>query len=195
MGSSYATPEEIFETKKKTAVPMMWLGLVGIIMFFGGLTSAYVVRQAQGDWLYFDIPQIFFVSTGVIVASSFTMFFAQFLAKKGQVKAAAMALLATLGLGITFIVMQYMGFMDLVDMGVYFTGRESNASGSFFDILVWAHVAHVIGGLVALIFTSVKALLGMYSAEDHIGITVCGIYWHFLDILWIYLILFLVFIR
>ena len=195
MGSSYATPEEIFETKKKTAVPMMWLGLVGIIMFFGGLTSAYVVRQAQGDWLYFDIPQIFFVSTGVIVASSFTMFFAQFLAKKGQVKAAAMALLATLGLGITFIVMQYMGFMDLVDMGVYFTGRESNASGSFFDILVWAHVAHVIGGLVALIFTSVKALLGMYSAEDYIGITVCGIYWHFLDILWIYLILFLVFIR
>ncbi len=195
MGSSYATPEEIFETKKKTAVPMMWLGLVGIIMFFGGLTSAYVVRQAQGDWLYFDIPQIFFVSTGVIVASSFTMFFAQFLAKKGQVKAAAMALLATLGLGITFIVMQYMGFMDLVDMGVYFTGRESNASGSFFDILVWAHVAHVIGGLVALIFTSVKALLGMYSTEDHIGITVCGIYWHFLDILWIYLILFLVFIR
>ncbi len=195
MGSSYATPEEIFETKKKTAVPMMWLGLVGIIMFFGGLTSAYVVRQAQGDWLYFDIPQIFFVSTGVIVASSFTMFFAQFLAKKGQVKAAAMALLATLGLGITFIVMQYMGFMDLVDIGVYFTGRESNASGSFFDILVWAHVAHVIGGLVALIFTSVKALLGMYSAEDYIGITVCGIYWHFLDILWIYLILFLVFIR
>ncbi|GAB5539749.1 MAG: cytochrome c oxidase subunit 3 [Salibacteraceae bacterium] len=195
MASSYASPEEIFETKKRTAVPMMWLGIVGIIMFFGGLTSAYVVRQAQGDWLYFDIPEIFFVSTGVILASSVTMFLAQFFAKKGQIKAAAMALISTLGLGITFTIMQYQGFLDLVEMGVYFTGRESNASGSFFDILVWAHVAHVLGGLLALIFTATKALLNKYSAEDHIGITVCGIYWHFLDILWIYLILFLVFIR
>lgn len=195
MASIYATPEEALEAKRKTAKPMIWIGIVGIIMFFAGLTSAYVVRQAQGDWLYFDVPQIFYVSTAIIIGSSLTMFLAQWLAKSGRSKEAALALIVTTVLGLAFLYTQYEGFLDLVEIGVYFTGVESNASGSFFNVLVWAHVAHVISGVLALIFTTIKALLNKYSVENHIGITVCGIYWHFLDVLWIYLILFLVFIR
>ena len=195
MASIYATPEEALDAKRKTAVPMMWIGIVGIIMFFAGLTSAYVVRQAQGDWLYFDVPEIFYLSTGLIVVSSLTMFMAQWFAKKGSMKAATGALTVTTVLGIAFLVTQYEGFLDLVENGIYFTGVESNASGSFFNVLIWAHAAHVISGVFALIFTTIKALLNKYSVENHIGINVCAIYWHFLDVLWIYLILFLVFIR
>jgi cytochrome c oxidase subunit III len=98
-------------------------------------------------------------------------------------------------LGVTFTYMQWMGFVTLHELGINFTGRESNVSGSFFLILVFAHAAHILTGILSLIFTTVKAMLKKYSVENHIGIEVCGIYWHFLDILWIYLILFLVFIR
>ena len=195
MKSIYITPEEALDAKRKTAKPLMWVGIVGIIMFFSGLTSAYIVRQAQGDWLYFDVPQLFYISTAVILASSLTMFLAQWLASKGSMKGATALLAVTTVLGIAFLVTQYEGFLDLVESGIYFTGIDSNASGSFFNVLVWAHAAHIISGVLALIFTTIKALLNKYTVENHIGIEVCGIYWHFLDILWIYLILFLVFIR
>ena len=195
MASIYASKEEALEAKRKTAKPMMWIGLVGIVMFFAGLTSAYVVRQAQGDWLYFDIPEIFYTSTAVIILSSITMFMAQFFAKRDKIGLSAAMLTTTTALGIGFCWLQVAGWLELYDLGITFTGQGSNVSGSFFIILVFGHAAHVIGGIAALIFTTIKALLGKYSAENHIGIEVCGIYWHFLDILWIYLILFLVFIR
>ena len=195
MASIYITPEEALDAKRKTAKPLMWIGLAGIIMFFAGLTSAYVVRQAQGDWLYFDVPQIFYISTAVIIASSLTMFLAKWFAGRGSMKEATLSLVLTTILGVGFLATQYEGFLELVENGIYFTGVESNASGSFFNVLIWAHAAHVISGVLALIFTTIKAMLNKYSAENHIGIEVCGIYWHFLDILWIYLILFLVFIR
>ncbi len=195
MASIYITPEEALDAKRKTAKPLMWIGLVGIIMFFAGLTSAYVVRQAQGDWLYFDVPQIFYVSTAVIIASSLTMFFAKWLAGRGKMKEATLSMVGTTILGVGFLATQYEGFLELVENGIYFTGIESNASGSFFNVLIWTHAAHLISGVLALIFTTIKASLNKYSAENYIGIEVCGIYWHFLDILWVYLILFLVFIR
>ncbi|MEZ4720594.1 MAG: cytochrome c oxidase subunit 3 [Flavobacteriales bacterium] len=195
MATTYATPEEIFEAKKKSAKPMMWIGIVGIVMFFSGLTSAYVIRQAQGDWLYFDVPSIFFGSTAVIIVSSITMLLAQRAGRRGNAQQVSTFLIATLMMGIAFTIMQFMGFYELYDRGITFTGEGSNISGSFFIILIFAHAAHVFAGLLALIFTTVKALLNKYSAENHVGIDVCGIYWHFLDVLWIYLILFLVFIR
>lgn len=193
--TTYATPEEALEIKKRSAKPLVWIGIVGIVMFFSGLTSAYVVRQAQGGWLYFDVPQIFYASTAVIVLSSLTMWLAQRAGKRGQSRQAALFLGLTLALGAAFCFMQVQGFYALYDMGVTFTGEGSNVSGSFFIILVFGHAAHVLGGIIALLFTTVKASLNKYSIENHVGIDVCGIYWHFLDLLWIYLILFLVFIR
>ena len=195
MATVYASPEEALDVKRRTAKPMMWVGIVGIVMFFGGLTSAYVVRQSQGDWLYFDVPDIFFISTAVLLGSSLTMFLAKLFARRGNLKIATAALTVTSILGILFTVMQYQGWISLFDLGITFTGPESNISGSFFIMLVFAHAAHVVSGIMSLLFTTIKALLNKYSAENHIGIEVCGIYWHFLDILWIYLILFLVFIR
>jgi len=192
---SYITKEERIEIKKKTAKPMLWVGLVGIVMLFAGMTSAYIVRQAEGNWLYFDLPDTFFVSTAIIVASSMTMFVAQRAIKKDNLQLTLIGRLSTLGLGIAFTVLQFQAWGELVDMGVYFAGRESNPSGSFLYALSGLHLAHLAGGLFALVFVSVKAILKMYSAEDHTGIGVAATYWHFLDILWIYLLLFLLFIR
>jgi cytochrome c oxidase subunit III len=189
------SPEERLRIKNLTAKPLLWIGLVSIIMFFAGLTSAYVIRQAQGDWLYFDIPPIFYTSTAVLILSSLTMWMGQRAGASGENGALAIWTLLTLALGITFATTQVTGWLRLSEQGVYFTGPESNISGSFFIIMVFAHAAHVFGGLIALAFTSVKALLKRYSVENHAGVTTTGIYWHFLDALWIYLILFLLFIR
>lgn len=174
---------------------MLWIGIVSIVMFFAGLTSAYVVSQTRTDWLYFDIPSVFYLSTVIIILSSLTMFGAQWMIRQDKVKASTSFLLLTLGLGIAFTAMQVQGWLDLADQGIHFTGEGANVSGSFFVILVFAHAVHVLGGLISLIFTSIKGMMNKYSAKDYIGISVAATYWHFLDILWIYLILFLVFIR
>ena len=191
----YMTPEEALDIKKRTAKPMLWVGIVSMVMLFAGLTSAYIVRQAEGNWLYFDIPQPFYTSTVIIVLSSITMIMAKWAIRRDNVLLSNIGLVATLFGGLAFTYSQVQGWDELVEMGVFFAGREANAAGSFLYVLTGLHLAHLAGGIFALIFTSVKGLLGKYSAENHVGIDVAGTYWHFLDILWIYLLLFLVFIR
>ncbi|MBT3647352.1 MAG: cytochrome oxidase subunit III [Flavobacteriales bacterium] len=191
----YMSPEEALDIKRKTAKPMLWVGIVSMIMLFAGLTSAYIVRQAEGNWLYFDIPQPFYTSTIIIVISSLTIILAKWAIKRDNQMLSNSALLVTLLLGLVFAYSQFQGWVELVEMGVFFAGREANAAGSFLYVLTGLHMAHLGGGILALIFTSIKGLLGKYSAENHIGIDVAATYWHFLDILWIYLLLFLVFIR
>ncbi|NCG29272.1 MAG: hypothetical protein GWP27_02250 [Bacteroidetes bacterium] len=191
----YMSPEEALDIKRKTAKPMLWVGIVSMIMLFAGLTSAYIVRQAEGNWLYFDIPEPFYTSTIIIVISSLTIILAKWAIKRDNQMLSNSALLVTLLLGLVFAYSQFQGWVELVEMGVFFAGREANAAGSFLYVLTGWHMAHLGGGILALIFTSIKGLLGKYSAENHIGIDVAATYWHFLDILWIYLLLFLVFIR
>lgn len=190
------TETDIREARRKAAKPMMWIGLVSFVMMWAGLTSAYIIRQAQGDWLYFDVPQIFYTSTIIIVLSSATLGLSQWAIRKGNQSLTSLGLIATAVLALIFGYMQYIGcFVDLYEMGIYATGRESNASGQYFNVLIWMHVAHVLGGLIAVLFTTVKAQLKMYSASDYLGIDILGMYWHFVGILWIYLFLFILFIR
>ena len=193
--ATYIPQEELKDIRNRTAKPLMWVGIVGMVMLFAGMTSAYIVRQAEGNWLYFDLPDTFYVSTAVIMISSMTMLLAQYAIKKDNTTLTTVMLLATLVLGFVFAMLQFQAWGELVDTGVFFAGRESNASGSFLYVLTGLHLAHLAGGLFALIFTSVKSILKKYSAEDHVGIGVAATYWHFLDILWVYLLLFLVFIR
>ena len=193
--ATYISQEELKDIRNRTAKPLMWVGIVGMVMLFAGMTSAYIVRQAEGNWLYFDLPDTFYVSTAVIMISSMTMLLAQYAIKKDNTTLTTVMLLATLVLGFVFAMLQFQAWGELVDPGVFFAGRESNASGSFLYVLTGLHLAHLAGGLFALIFTSVKSILKKYSAEDHVGIGVAATYWHFLDILWVYLLLFLVFIR
>ena len=187
--------EEMRQARRKVAKNLLWLGIVGMMMLFGGFTSAYVVRHAKGDWLNFTIPTSFFISTGIIIISSITMNWAVAAAKKDNFKNLKLAMICTLLLGLGFVISQYMGWKSLVDQKVYFAGRDSNASGSFFYIITFMHLLHIFGGLIALLVCNFKALTEKYSSKDYLGIQLCAIYWHFLDALWIYLFLFLYLIR
>lgn len=181
--------------RKKSSKSLLWIGIVSIIMLFSGLTSAYVVRADNGNWLVFQLPSIAIVSTAVIIASSLTMLLAQMAIKKNNVKGTTLFLFITFVLGLVFTYTQYLGWKELTIQGIYFLGKYSNASGSFLYLIAVVHLLHLFGGLIALLITLVKSIKNRYSAQDYLGIELSAIYWHFLDLLWIYLFLFLYFFR
>lgn len=186
---------DLLIARRKSAKALLWIGIISMIMFWAGLTSAYVVRHDSGNWLDFKLPDIFFVSTAVIILSSITFLLAQNAVKQNNFKMITIGTLLTLILGLVFVYCQYLGWMELTSQHIFFGGRQSNASGSFFILFIWAHWAHLAGGVISLITVLINSLRRKYSAENALGIELCGIYWHFLDLLWVYLFLFLYFIR
>lgn len=157
-------------------------------MFFGGLTSAYIVRKAEGNWLEFNMPIWFTFSTITVIISSFSLWFA--IKNIKQNKSATGFLIATLSLGLIFTFSQIQGWEDLVSQGVYLTGEGSNPSGSFIYVITLAHLFHLIGGIFALCITTLKSKLNIYSKDNYLGIELISIYWHFIGLLWLYLFLF-----
>ena len=194
---------------------MLWLGIVSIVMLFGGLTSAYIVRQGEGKWVNFDLPTLFIVSTIMIVMSSVTLQLALAAVKKNNLPRMKQMLVLTAVFGIGFVLFQYLSWKQLMDAGIDFSGtikdinikyeyiradtenpgEVQNVAGSFLYALTGLHVTHLLIGLIALCVVLSRAFMKKYSAENYEGISLCTTYWHFLDGLWIYLYLFLIFIR
>jgi cytochrome c oxidase subunit 3 len=168
----------------------MWLFIVSIIMLFAAFTSAYLVRKAEGNWVEFQLPNLFWISTVVLLLSSASMHFALLAAKKDQFNALRISISITFVLGLLFLVLQYFGWVQLVEMNVYFVG---NPSGSFVYVLSGLHGLHLISGLIVLIVALIAAFRMKINAKALTQIKICSTYWHFLDALWIYLFLFLVF--
>ncbi len=183
--------EELRLARRKTAKPLLYVGIVSIVMLFAGLTSAYVVRADNGNWLVFELPGIAILSTAVIITSSLTMLGAQLAIRKNNLRMTSIYLFLTLVLGLAFFFTQIEGWKQLTAQQIFFVGKYSNASGSFLYLIALVHLAHMSGGVISLIVTFTKSLLKKYSAEDALGIELTAIYWHFLDLLWVYLFLFL----
>lgn len=167
---------------------ILWLFLVSIIMLFASQTSAYLVRRAEGNWLEFKMPGIFWYSTGVLLVSSLVMQYAYFAAKKDQFKRLKIAISVTFALGLAFLWMQFEGWKELVAMNVYFVG---NPSGSFFYVFTGLHGFHIITGLIVLMTALIAAFKLNIHAKNLRKIQICATYWHFLDLLWLYLFVFL----
>ena len=182
---------ELRQARRKAAKPLLYIGMVSIVMLFAGLTSAYIVRADNGNWLVFELPSIAILSTALIITSSITMLVAQRAIRKNNHTLASMGLALTLALGLAFTYTQFEGWRQLTAQGIYFVGKYSNASGSFLYLIALVHLFHLAGGLIALCVSLVKSLAKRYSAEDYLGLDLTAIYWHFLDFLWVYLFLFL----
>ncbi len=167
----------------------LWVAIGSIIMMFAAFTSAYVVRRAAGNWLEFKLPDIFMVNTAVILLSSVTMQLAYSGFKKGKEKQYKGMLVATLVLGLFFVVLQYKGWEALTAMGATFT---VNPSSSFIFVISGLHAAHVLGGIVAITVALTYAYILPYKPtlrrKQRFDLVVQ--YWHFVDILWVYLMVF-----
>ena len=187
--------EELRVARKKSAKPMLWVSMISMVMFFAGLTSAYVISMKREDWVTFDLPNALYISTILIVASSITFFFSQRMLKKDKKDISRILLLATLILGLGFVWQQYVGFLELKASGLYFTGEGSTVSTSFLIGITLMHVLHLIAGIIVLFVVIYNHYKNKYSSTDLLGFELGAIFWHFVDILWIYLFLFFYFIR
>jgi len=178
--------------KAKAKKALLWVSMVSMLMIFASLTSAYIVRKEKGDWLQFELPQLFYISTAIILISSITMNWVLAAAKKNNFKHTKLAALLTLLLGLAFVVCQFQAWGTLVEQKIVFAGMYSNASGSFLYVLTGLHLAHLFGGIIAISVVWIKSIQEKYNSENLLGIRLCAIFWHFLDFLWIYLFLFLI---
>ena len=175
--------------KNRPLKQLLWVGIAAIAMFFAGLTSAYIVRKAEGNWTEFILPDWFWYSTITIVISSVVLILAKQKIKKDQ--SVFSLVLSVFLLGLLFAYLQLNGWEELTNQGVYLTGEGSNVAGSFLYVLTLSHLVHLIGGLIALLVTAINAKREKYSAENYLGLEITSSYWHFLSILWIYLFCFL----
>jgi cytochrome c oxidase subunit 3 len=164
-------------------------------MFFAGLTSAYVISMNRDDWVAFDLPQSFYVSTILIVSSSITLFLSQRFLKQNKRQLSLNLLVVTLLLGIGFVWQQYVGFNQLKSIGLFFTGPESTVSTSFIIGITFMHVLHLFAGLVVLLVVIYNHFKYKYKQDDMLGFELGAIFWHFVDLLWIYLFFFFSFIK
>ena len=170
----------------------MWLFMASVMMLFMSLTSAYIVRQAEGNWLYFDLPALFLISTVVIAASSVTMQLGFWAAKKDNSERVKTMVGLTTILGCAFLIIQYLGWKDLVANQVYLVG---NPSGSFLYIITGLHALHIISAIVYLLIVLNSAFRFKIGSKNIAQMEMCTTYWHFLGVLWLYLFVFLTLLR
>ncbi|MEZ8003718.1 MAG: cytochrome c oxidase subunit 3 [Patiriisocius sp.] len=175
---------------------MLLFGMISLGMSFAGLTSAYIISKERVDWLTdFEIPEAFFISLAVIIASSFTFIVAKNAVKKQQNSKAMVLLVTTFILGVVFVYLQFLGFSQIIENGYFFTGSESSITTSFIYLVVLLHLAHIIAGLICVLVVIYNHYKLKYTNGKTLGIELATTFWHFVDVLWVYLFLFLYFVR
>jgi cytochrome c oxidase subunit III len=170
----------------------LWIGLGSIIMMFAGMTSAYIVKRNQADWITFEIPVLFWYSTAAILISSVTLYLAGKAFKQREMAKYRQLVTITTILGVLFLVCQTIGFKQLWDAG---HTLQSTVSYSFLYVIVGLHAAHMLGGVIALIVLFSRAFSSKTKNYSYVGVDLVSTYWHFVDVLWIYLLIFLMMIK
>ncbi len=180
------TSNTAFNSQPKKFVT--WLFVLSSLMCFAGLTSAYIVRKAEGNWKIFDLPQAFYYTTVLILLSSITLHLSLTNAKKGQIAKQKNYLVITIILGLGFLFGQYFAWKQLVANGIYFAG---NPAESFLYVISGFHAFHIIAGIMLLLFALTGTFSKINQTKNIFRMEISTIFWHFIDILWIYLLVFL----
>ncbi len=177
----------VHDTRQHSLKLMLWLAIGGMIMFFAALTSALLARQSQGDWQLFYLPPIFWINTAVLLLSSFTMHRSVQLFREQNASAFRPWISATAVLGLLFLLGQVIGWALLTKGGIVLRG---NASGAYLYVISGAHAAHVAGGVLILLVTAVRTYFRTPRWHRLVYLQLTATYWHFVDILWLYLVVF-----
>jgi len=170
----------------------LWVAIASILMMFAGLTSAYIVKKNQANFLSFDLPLAFWYSTAAIVASSVAIWMAEKKFKNREMAAYRKLITVTFILGILFVALQAVGFWQLYKSGLQL---KTNVSVSFLYVIVMLHALHVVGGVVALMVIFVRAFRVKVKNYNPVPVEVMSTYWHFVDLLWLYLLVFLLAVK
>ena len=190
------TEGSVTEKESRAKKMMLWFGIVSLLMSFAGWTSAYIVSSSREDWMQdYQIPRAFWFSTGIILLSSLTYWLAKRAVSQNQQSRGTLFLGVTLLLGGAFIISQLQGFSEMIGLGYYFTGPTSNITLSYIFLIAMVHILHVVAGLISLLVVFFKQTRGKYGPGRMLGMELGITFWHFLDALWLYLILFFYFTR
>lgn len=165
----------------------LWVAIASILMMFAGLTSAFIVKSNQVNWRGVDLPVFFWYSTVVILLSSLTVQMALRAFRQREMSKYRSLMILTLILGVVFVVLQWFGFEALWKQDITFKG---GGAGQFLYVIFGLHALHVIGGVITLLVMSLKAFFGKIKLYSAVPVEVVATYWHFVDLLWIYLLLF-----
>jgi len=169
----------------------LWVAIGSIIMMFAGLTSAYIVKSGQAGWQEVKTPVIFWFSTAVLLISSVTIQASLRAFKQKEMRQFRLLFLITLILGIAFVILQWTGFMYLWNKGMHF---EGSGAVQFLYIIFGLHALHVLGGIIAMVIISIQQYFSNNRSYNSVPVEVMTTYWHFVDILWIYLLIFFIWI-
>ena len=190
------TAEEHRKRTNRSYKLLLLFAMISMTMMFAGLTSAYVVSKSRTDWLKdFEMPMAFNLSLFVIILCSMTFYLAQKSIKNDRRDATTLYLLLTLALGSAFVFLQFEGFNQLYEKGLVPVGGSGAITISFLYVVVFAHLLHLAGGIISLLIIIYNHFKQKYNASQFLGIELGAMYWHFLDLLWIYLFLFIYFIK
>jgi cytochrome c oxidase subunit 3 len=175
----------------------MWVALASILMLFVSLTSAYILRQSKGlsethDWFPLHMPKVLWLTTAMLLVSSLTIEMARRALRRSRYGWFRLLICLTTLLGLGFLAGQLRAWLVLVNQGVYV---YSHPHSSFFYILTSLHAIHLFGGIVALLIVTVAALRLRITRSKRNAVDVSVLYWHFMDVLWIYLFVLLFFFR
>ncbi len=168
----------------------LWVAIASIIMMFAGLTSAFIVKSNLVGWSNIDMPVVFWYSTAAILLSSLTVQMALRSFQKREMRKYRTLIAVTLLLGLLFVALQWVGFQTLWTQHIRFSG--SAGAGQFLYVIFGLHALHVIGGVIALLVMFFKAYFGKIKMYSVAPVDVMASYWHFVDILWIYLLIFFI---
>jgi len=184
------------EKSKRAKKMMLWFAIISLVMSFAAWTSAFIVSSSRPDWMKdFQLPNSFVISTIFIVISSLSFVLAKRALKNENTKLTSIWLLVTLILGVLFIFNQFVGFQEIINQGYNFTGPTSNVTMSYIYLIAMVHILHVVVGLVALLVVIYNHFKQKYTSDNMLGFELASTFWHFIDILWVYLFLFLYFVR
>ncbi|MDE3181431.1 MAG: cytochrome c oxidase subunit 3 [Acidobacteriota bacterium] len=172
------------------SVTGIWIAIIAIVMLFAALTSVWVIRKGMArEWVPTALPGIIYVNSVILLVSSLTLEFARGSLSSGLPHRFLAWLYITLALGIAFIAGQLVAWRDLVHHGIYLA---TDPSSSFFYLLTATHGVHLVGGVVALSFASIQGPAIARGMRSRKLVDVTAIYWHFMYVLWIYILLLLV---
>jgi cytochrome c oxidase subunit 3 len=170
----------------------MWLFLASVGMLFAAFTSAYIVRRAEGSWVYFELPTLFYYNTFVILLSSVTMQWAYASAKRDNLGRVKWLVSITSILGILFLAGQFLAWVELVKIRAHWVG---NVSGSFIYVFTGLHGVHLVSAIIFLFVVLNSTWKYKVHSKNLAQIEMCTTYWHFLSGLWLYLFVFLLLYR
>jgi len=165
----------------------LWVAIGSLLMMFAGLTSAFIVKSNQVNWKPVAMPVWFTISTILMLLSSGTMQLALKGFRERVMRNYRLWMWVTLGLGAAFVASQWIGFQELWSKQVTFQGA---GAGQFLYVIFGLHALHVIAGVIVLLVMAIRSFVGSVKSYNTVPVEIAATYWHFVDLLWIYLFVF-----